>query len=269
MTPTPSRLVLLGHPVDHSISPRFQNAALEAAGIGIRYETIDVVPAMLGRVLALIRGEGIAGNVTIPHKLQVAEACDVLTPVAARAGAVNTFWMDGDRLMGDNTDVGGFARAASQMVGEAPRDLTVGVIGAGGAAAAVLTTVQTWANCGALIFNRTPERAEKLCSRFRSMAQRIGDVRQLATAQLVVNATSVGLHDDTHPVPLDALHPGAAVMDLVYRPGETSWVKAARMRGHRALDGLPMLIEQGALAFERWFGRAPDREVMWQAVTAG
>ena len=266
MTAAPTRLVLLGHPVSHSISPKFQNAALAAAGLDMRYEAMDVVPPMLGRMLALVRAEGIAGNVTIPHKQQVAEACDVLTPVAQRAGAVNTFWMDQDRRMGDNTDVGGFARAASQMLGDTPRDLTVGVIGAGGAAAAVLATIESWTNCRALVLNRTVERADKLCTRFRSIAHRIDDARQLAAAQLVVNATSVGLTDDAMPVALDALSPDAALIDLIYRPGETAWVRTGRNRGHRALDGLPMLIEQGALSFERWFGIQPDREAMWRAV---
>jgi shikimate dehydrogenase len=258
---------LLGHPVSHSISPLFQNAALEAAGLPVRYEAIDVVPAMLGRVLAQIRAEGSAGNVTVPHKQPVAEACDSLTPIAARAGAVNTFWMDGDRLMGDNTDAGGFAAAARRLIGETPTDLTIGLLGAGGAAAAVLATIETWTRCQVLVYNRTPERAEKLVSRFRSVAQRIGDVKQIGRAHLVINATSVGLNDSAFPMDPGLLRQDAAVLDLCYRAGETAWVRAARAKGHRALDGLTMLIEQGALAFERWFGKAPDREAMWNAVS--
>jgi shikimate dehydrogenase len=118
-----------------------------------------------------------------------------------------------------------------------------------------------------MVFNRSAERARELCARFRSIAQPIGDARLLGKAQLVVNATSAGLSDDAVPVDLSLLDPAASVLDLVYRRGETAWVHAARARGHRALDGLTMLIEQGALSFERWFGQPADRSVMWKAVS--
>jgi shikimate dehydrogenase len=263
----PGRLVLLGHPVHHSLSPRFQNAALDEAGIPVRYEAIDVPPGALPALLNELRASRAAGNVTIPHKQRVFEASDVLTPLAARAGAVNTFWMEDDRLVGDNTDVGGFAAAAVRLLGAAPSGLTIGVIGAGGAAAAVLTAIEGWDGCRAIVFNRTPSRAEQLCARFQSVARCIDDARDLVRAQLVVNATSIGLRDNALPLDPTLLALDAGVLDLVYRPGETAWVRAARGRGHRALDGLPMLVEQGALAFERWFGRSPNREVMWRAVS--
>lgn len=262
----PGRLVLLGHPLGHSLSPRFHNAALEAAGIPLRYEALDVAPADLTRALHQLRGEHAAGNVTIPHKERVRRACEVVTPLAARVGAVNTFWTEGDALHGDNTDVGGFDAAVGRLLGERPSSMTVGLLGAGGAAAAVVAAVERWPDSRVLVFNRTAERADALCARFGSVVQRIGDSDALADAHIVVNATSVGLHDDSFPVELGDLRTETAVLDLVYRPGETAWVRAARARGHRALDGLPMLIEQGALAFERWFGRPPDREVMWRAV---
>jgi shikimate dehydrogenase len=262
----PGRLVLLGHPVSQSLSPRFQNAALESAGIPLRYQALDVEPMALPSTLMELRSVRAAGNVTIPHKYDVARACAALTPLAERVGAVNTFWTTDGGLVGDNTDVGGFSAAVVGLLGAPPNGITIGIIGAGGAAAAVLAAVEQWRNCRAIVHNRTADRAERLCARFPSVAQQIDDVRLLAKAQLVVNATSVGLRDDAFPVDPSLLDPSAAVVDLVYRAGETAWVRAARAGGHPAIDGLPMLIEQGALSFERWFGSTADRGVMWQAV---
>jgi len=269
VTHTPGRLVLLGHPLSHSLSPRFQNAALLAAGIPLRYEAVDVEPTAFEDVVATLKGQNAAGNVTIPFKERMHDACGVLSPLAQRVGAVNVFWIDEDgRLVGDNSDVGGFDAAVATLLGACPRDITVGLLGAGGAAAAVLAAVETWPGCTAHVYNRTPERARLLCERFGAVAQPVDDVGVIAGAQLVVNATSIGIRDDAYPLSPSLIAPGAAVIDLVYRPGETAWIRALRARGHRACDGLPMLIEQGALAFERWFGVAPDREVMWRSVSA-
>jgi shikimate dehydrogenase len=266
----PPRLVLLGHPVAHSLSPRFQNAALEAAGIDVRYAAVDVEPSEFEDVVEQLKRERVAGNVTVPFKERMHDACDVLTPLAKRVGAVNTFWVTGDGdLVGDNTDVGGFDYTVATLLGERPRDLTVGVLGAGGAAAGVLAAVEEWQNCTAHVYNRTPERARLLCERFGSVAQPVDDVGVIAGSQLVVNATSLGLRDTSAPMDASLLSPDAIVVDLVYRPGATAFVRAARAHGLRAEDGLLMLCEQGALAFERWFGRAPDRAVMWKALNEG
>jgi shikimate dehydrogenase len=269
VTHTPERLVLLGHPLSHSLSPRFQNAALVAAGMPLRYEAVDVDPTTFEDVVASLKAQNAAGNVTIPFKERMHDACDVLTPLAQRVGAVNVFWIDEDgRLVGDNSDVGGFDAAVATLLGARPRDTTVGLLGAGGAAAAVLAAVETWPGCTSHVYNRTPERARLLCERFGAFAQPVDDIGVIAGAQLVVNATSVGIRDDAYPLAPSLIAPGASVIDLVYRPGETAWIRALRSRGHGVCDGLPMLIEQGALAFERWFGFAPDREVMRRSVSA-
>lgn len=268
MTRRPGRLVLLGHPLGHSLSPRFQNAALEAAGIPLRYEALDVEPSEFERVVDALWKARAAGNVTIPFKERMHDVCDVLTPLARRVGAANVFWTDDrDRLVADNSDVGGFDAAVVGLLGATPRDMTVGVLGAGGAASAVLAAVEMWPGCSAHVFNRTPERARLLCERFRTVAQPVDDIGVIGGAQLVVNATSIGIRDDDYPLDPALIAPGAAVLDLVYRPGESAWTRAVRARGHRACDGLPMLIEQGALAFERWFGTPPDRAVMWASLS--
>ncbi|MEP6493638.1 MAG: shikimate dehydrogenase [bacterium] len=263
----PGRLVLLGHPVGHSLSPTMHNAALQAAGIDLRYEALDVEPSAFERTLVELRGQRAAGNVTVPHKERMYAACHTVTNLARRVGAVNVFWTDpqGD-LVGDNSDVGGVHRAVATLLRREPGDLTVGVIGAGGAAAAVLAAVETWPRCHAHVFNRTPERARLLCERFSTVAQPVDDIGVIAGAQLIVNATSIGLRDGAMPLDPALVPADSAVIDLVYRPGETHFVRALRGRGVVAADGLGMLVEQGALAFETWFGMTPDRAAMWEAL---
>lgn len=262
----PGRLLLLGHPVAHSLSPRIQNAALDSAEISLRYEALDVEPSEFESTLNSLRAQRVAGNVTIPFKERALQACNALTPLAQRVGAVNTWWVDDDgRLWGDNTDVGGFDWAVRRE-GVDPRGLSIGVIGAGGAAAAVLAAVESWSGCLAHVWNRTPERARSLCERFGSVAHPVDDIGVIAGADVVVNATSIGLKDDSVPIDLALLRPESIVCDLVYRPGQTHFVRALRARGVRATDGLPMLVEQAALAFEKWFGLTADRAAMWRAV---
>jgi shikimate dehydrogenase len=264
-------VLLLGHPVSHSLSPVIQNAAIAAAGIDARYDALDVAPLEFAETIARLKAEGVAGNVTIPHKERMRAACDRVTDLAHRVGAVNTFWVDNDGLLvGDNTDVGGFNHAASEVLPDAPRDLSVGILGAGGAAAAVLAAVEGWPGCTAHVYNRTPERARILCERFGSFAQPADDVGVVAGADLLVNATSIGLRDGNVPIDLSLLRREIRVVDLVYRPDETRFVFALRSRGIKATGGLSMLVEQAVLAFERWFGPSIDhgtnRAVMWSAL---
>ena len=251
----------------HSLSPIFQNAALRAARIPLVYEAIDVAPKELRVLLPRLKDQNAAGNVTIPHKLSVHSSCDELTEIAARVGAVNTFWFEAGRLHGDNTDVEGFEAAAKALLGGDPVDARVVLLGSGGAAAAVLAAVEQWTNARVSVVGRHPERAAKLARRFRGVARAEKSIENvLADATLVINATPVGQQNDEMPVDITKIPDSAAVMDLVYRRGATPWVNAARKRGMRAADGLPMLIEQGALSFKKWFGREPDREAMRQSL---
>ncbi len=264
----PSRLLLLGHPVSHSLSPRIQTAALEAAGIRGSYEAMDIEPDAFEDTLTRLRQPRTAGNVTVPFKERMHDACDELSPLAQRVGAVNTWWVETDgRLLGDNTDVPGFDAAVRELLELArpPRDLSVGVLGAGGAAAAVLAAAETWPGVVVHVFNRTPERARVLCERFGSNVHAVDDIGIVGGSDLVVNATSVGLANDACPIDAGLLAPTAAVLDLVYRRGGTAFVREMQSRGRRAMDGLTMLVEQAAFAFERWFGVTPDRSAMWRA----
>jgi shikimate dehydrogenase len=265
--PLPGRLVLLGHPVSHSLSPRFQNAALRAAGIPLVYEALDIAPDALASTFAELAEQHAAGNVTIPHKEAVASLCTRRSALAERCGAVNTFWHEGGALVGDNTDVGGVDAIALALLGKARPTARVALLGAGGSAAAVLAAAERWGSATVRLYNRGMERARALASRFGASVQVVESVDDaLDDATLVVNATPVGLRDDAFPVAVDRIPRGAAVLDLVYRSGETPWVRAARDAGHRAADGEGMLVEQGALSFERWFGIEPDRNAMWSAL---
>jgi shikimate dehydrogenase len=263
MKQVPTKLVLLGHPVSHSLSPRMHAAALRSANLSVSYEAQDVLPQDLASVLDRLRLERAAGNVTVPHKEQAMRRCGRVTSTARRVGAINTFWVEDDMLVGDNTDVAGFSRAVVAQRGAPSGGASIAVIGAGGAAAAVLAAVAGWPGCRARVWNRTAARAIALVGRFPDtavVASSLADA--IDGAMLVVNATTIGMSDDAVPVEPAILPPGAEVFDLVYRAGETEWVRAARALGHRATDGLAMLVEQGALAFERWFDQPADRAAM-------
>jgi shikimate dehydrogenase len=265
-THPPTRLVLLGHPLGHTLSPALHGAALASAGRPIRYDAVDVTPERLDRTLDALFAEHAAGNVTLPHKPAVAARCARRSADAERAGAVNTFWREANALVGHNTDVGGFDTSARALLDDEVDGLAIAVIGAGGAAGGVLTALERWPRPAVRVWSRTRDRADALAARFGVQSAATLD-EALADASLVVNATPMGLRDDDpHPIEPDRLPPTAAVLDLVYRRGETRWVHAARALGHRAADGLHMLVEQAALAEECWFGGVADREAMWQAV---
>lgn len=281
----PNRLVLIGHPVSHSLSPIFQGAALKSAGINAPYDALDVTPDALSRVLRDLSRGSVAGNVTIPHKEAVAAACSRLTDIAARVGAVNTFWHEKGKLVGHNTDVEG-ARAAiasvlqsnaltpttpvdTSAVDADKKPLAVAILGAGGAAAAVIIALESFAPVDITIAARTTTRAEALVERLGVKANIVQDAKTaVQSASLVINCTPVGLRDGEFPVEVEALARGARVLDLIPRGGETAWIREARLQGHVADDGTRMLVEQGAAAFEQWFGIVPDRASMWRALKA-
>lgn len=264
----PERLALFGHPVAQSLSPAMHNAALAASGRTIRYETIDVLPENFDAALREFVASGGAGNVTIPHKLHAFQRMDACTEPANKSGAVNTFWRDDyNRLCGHNTDVAGFTSMIAELLGDTPSNMRVAVLGSGGAAGAVLTAIAEWPGMTATVHGRDLARAA--VSRMRhSVVVRAASMRDplIGEADIVVNATPVGMSSDDLPVELDRVAPTAIIVDLVYGANETAWVRAARARGHRAVDGLSMLLHQGVAAFECWFNEEPDQFAMKQAL---
>jgi shikimate dehydrogenase len=216
---------------------------------------------------AKLAAEGAGGNVTVPHKVAFLPLCDEVSSIASRVGAVNTFWSSGGKLRGDNTDVGGFDAAARELLGDVPGDLTVAVIGAGGAAAAILGALESWPGATVRLYARNAARASSLAGRFGDFARAESSAGSaLAGAMLIVNATPIGMSDDSLPFSLADIPKGAAILDLVYKRGGTALVRLAQAAGFRAADGTTMLIEQGALSFERWFGFTPDKKVMRDAM---
>lgn len=267
----PSALVILGQPVAQSLSPVFQNAALQALQIAVHYDRQDVAADELDAVLAACRARNCGGNVTMPHKSAVFARAAHRTPIAERTGAVNTFWWEDGRLMGHNTDVAGIA-ATIRALCPYGIDGDVVVLGAGGSAAAILVALEgagRAADSRTIVLARTPERAETLVQRVDTQAQVAEHGAPVAWSRvaLVINATPTGMRaDDALPMDPALLSPNAAVFDLVYTNGGTRWVNVARARGLHAEDGLRMLVEQGAAAFETWFGMQAPREVMWRAL---
>ncbi|MBM3885890.1 MAG: shikimate dehydrogenase [Gemmatimonadetes bacterium] len=266
--PSLRRVVLLGHPVAHSLSAVFQNAAIAASGIAARYEAVDVAPAAFASMFASMRETDGAGNVTVPHKSAAYAACDVRTAVAERTGAVNTFWVEGGRIVGDNTDVAG-VRAVLAAFGETRLNgARIALLGAGGAAAAVLEAVRG-DGVSVRLWSRFARGGDALGARFPEMdIAASADLESACDgADVIINATPIGLTGGAIPVDPDRLPSNARVLDLVYRRvGTTPWVAACRAAGIRAEDGLTMLVAQGAAAFRRWFGREPDVQVMWESV---
>lgn len=264
-------VALLGSPVSHSLSPVFQNAAFRAAGVDGVYVALRCDAADLPGLVRGIARAGGAGNVTVPHKEAAALLVDRSTGAVERTGACNAFWLEDDEIVGDNTDVAGFAAAAALLAGE-PRGARVLLVGAGGAARAVLCAL---ADAGAeevVVVNRTPGRAEALLERIPVpgiRVRRAPSAAELAGERfdLAVNSTPLGLRpEDPFPVPLHGGPEVASALDLVYAPGETAWVRALRERGIPAADGLEMLLRQGAAAFERWWGVPAPLEAMRAAL---
>ncbi|WP_310569405.1 shikimate dehydrogenase [Gemmatimonas sp.] len=270
----PSRLVILGHPVAHSLSPVFQNAALLDAGIPVVYDREDVAPDALTEALRRLAAEGAGGNITIPHKEAAAALISRCTPTARRVGAVNTFWTEQGELVGHNTDVDGAVATIRALVPaevSAPGDRSVVLLGAGGSAAATLVALSSLGYHRITMVARTTGRAHALSERLAIPAQVVRPdalERVVADAELVINATPIGLRDDALPMLVAMIPARCAVFDLVYRRGRTPWIAACREAGRRAEDGLRMLVEQGASAFEAWFDVLAPRAVMWRALDA-
>ncbi|TFH57863.1 MAG: shikimate dehydrogenase, partial [Gemmatimonadales bacterium] len=220
---------------------------------------------MVGFVRGLAMSGG-GGNITLPHKEKAATVVDVRSPAVKRTGACNTFWLEDGKIHGDNSDVEGFSGALEVFLGGPPEGKRVLVLGAGGAARACLVSLMDGGVDEVQILNRTRDRARVVARRIGGARVRVLDGPKEADGQsydLVVNTTRLGLNpDDPLPLDLQRLKRVGAVMDMVYLPRPTPFVEAARELGIRAADGMEMLVQQGAVSFERWWGQKPSLEVM-------
>jgi shikimate dehydrogenase len=257
-------LGVCGWPVAHSRSPQMHNAALAAAGLSDwRYIRLPLPPELFEEtVRALPAAEFRGVNVTIPHKHAALALADRASEAARAIGAANTLTFEPDgAIEAENTDAPGLLAALPAD----PAGRTCLVLGAGGAGRAAAWALRQAGAADVAVWNRTPERAENLAAKLGVRAVRDPDV-----ADIVVNCTAVGLHDpdDTFkalPLRADDLGAGSLVVDMVYRSGGTRLLEAARTRGATVVDGLEILIAQGAVSFERWTGQVAPRQAMREA----
>ena len=268
-------LGIIGYPLGHSISPIFQQAALDAEGIDARYEGWETAPEDLKSRLESFREEGFVGaSVTIPHKESVMALLDDVSKTARLIGSVNTIVRREGKLTGHNTDAPGFLRGLRDQGEFEPRGKRVVVVGTGGAGRAVVFGLAGEGVASMMLVNRTLSRAERLgrevSQAFPALRLSVeGEIPEGAEYDLLVNGTSVGMRhtgvEDASPVLRDRIVQGSLVYDLIYNPEETVLLKLAREVGARTLGGLPMLVFQGAEAFELWFERRAPVEAMFKA----
>lgn len=266
-----------GYPLTHTISPAFQQPAFDRYGIPAVYRPYPVTAAALPDFIAALREPAWLGlNVTIPHKEAVKDLLDQCTATAETIGAVNTLFKENGKLMGDNTDAHGFLTALRADGAADPAGARVLVLGAGGAGRAVLAALAQAGAARVTLANRHRARAENLLAALsaalRAQETAVVDwdsaaLRQAAAAaDIIVNSTAVGMAKgpapELSPLPPDVFHSGQVVFDLVYTPRRTPLLRHAQAGGARALDGLPMLVYQGAAAFERWTGKPAPLKLM-------
>jgi shikimate dehydrogenase len=268
------RLAVIGHPIGHSRSPAMHNAAFAELGLADKwsYEAIEATPAQFAERIREMPAEGFVGaNVTVPHKGAALGLADDASEIAAAIGAANTLSFERDSIRADNTDATGFLAALPTE----PAGMRALVLGAGGAARAVVWALTSeGADVG--IWNRTRERAAALAADLGGDVIEPGE-RPLPARDfdLIVNATAVGMGDSSNAAPgadLKALRVDAdgfedrqVVIDLAYGPNETDLIRAARERGAAVVDGLEVLVRQGAESFRIWTGIAPPLEAMRRA----
>jgi shikimate dehydrogenase len=257
------KLAVIGHPVAHSRSPSMQNAALGALGLeDWSYRAIDAAPGAFEMTVRELASVGYAGvNVTVPHKQAALALADAASEASQQIGAANTLVFDGKRIEAHNTDADGLLASLP----ESPRGRRVLVLGAGGAARAAIWAL-LWEGAEVEVWNRTPEKAAALCAELGGAA--ITDPHQDAY-EAIVNTSSAGLGGedpfDQLPLEPDLFAAGQTVVDMVYGERRSPLLEAAEKAGGAAVDGLEILVQQGARSLELWTGREPDLDVMRRA----
>ena len=263
---------VLGDPVAHSLSPAIHNAAFRAADRRARYVARRVSSAACGEVMRALALDGGGGNVTVPHKERVVPFLDRRTRAVAATGACNAFWAQGGEVWGDNTDVEGFRGVWRRVVRPVESASPVLVVGAGGAARAVLHGLVRSSEAGPLhilLWNRTTGRARRLADELGDDRVRLADDWRGTAPAVVVNTTSVGIRGRRRPIDLGAMAARPrAVIDLVYGRHPTPLCRQATRLGIAATDGRGMLVLQAEASYARWFGEAPPAGVMARALEA-
>jgi len=263
MIASKKRACVIGWPVAQSLSPAIHGFWLREYGIEGEYTKAEVEPGGLPAFVAAMRGEGFEGaNVTIPHKIEAYDLCKRLDSAAKAIGAVNTLWFEGEALCGSNTDAAGFlTNLDEQARGWDGGHSRAAVIGAGGAALAIVWALQNRGFSRINIVNRSHGKAMDLANKFSSVVPFYFDQMSeaLIGATFIANTSSLGM-DGFPPleINLDSVQADATVCDIVFKPLETALLRQARERGLRAVDGLGMLMYQAVPGFEKWFGIEPS-----------
>jgi len=267
---------VIGLPIRHSLSPAIFNAAFSASGLDWAYLAFEVPEGAAGLAMAGVRSLGLEGvSVTMPHKAAVISALDELADDADALGAVNCVARRGTTLIGHNTDGPGFVDSLRLDEGMDPAGRSFAVLGAGGAARAVVRALGRAGASEVVVVNRSAGPAEQAAA-FAGAVGRVGVAEDAGEADVVVNATPLGMGivvsrtGDPEPMPIDPalLQAGQIVVDLVYHPALTPLAEAARARGIRTVNGLGMLIHQAAHAFRTWTSEEPPLEAMSAAAVA-
>jgi shikimate dehydrogenase len=265
---------LIGYPVAHSKSPRIHGIWRQRHNIAGRYELLAIAPEHLAREIPKLKARGLAGfNVTVPHKITIMEYLDGVDAAAQKIGAVNIVTHHNGRWLGSNSDAYGFITHLRESLGElAPYLPRVVLLGAGGAARAAMVALKEAGAGEMIVTNRTLESAQKLATEFGAEVTP-WDAREnaLSGATLLVNTTSLGMAGkEPLLLNLEKLPRAAAVYDIVYAPLETNLLREARARGHKAVDGLGMLLYQAQRAFTLWHGVTPavDEELRQEVLAS-
>lgn len=263
MFKTPLRAGVIGHPVAHSKSPLIHRHWIEKHGLNATYEAIDIPPENLEERVKALFAQGFAGfNVTIPHKQAVMALCDALDETARAIGAVNTVYHENGKVRGTNTDAFGFMAHLRQTLGPEFRVEKAAVLGAGGAARAVVFALLQEGCSDIRISNRSLERAAALAAMNPQKVRAVswdGRGAMLDEVDVFINTTSLGMTGQPPlEITLDSLPHQAAVYDIVYAPLMTPLLTDAQIRGHKIVTGLGMLLHQARGGFEKWFGVCPE-----------
>ncbi len=273
---------IFGHPLSHTLSPAMHEAAFRELGVDANYIVLELVPAAFKKLMDRSSRLSLSGfNVTVPYKEAVMEYLDTVRPEARAMGAVNTVFKQGKRWVGTNTDMEGFLRALMKDGGFLPAGKKAVILGAGGAARAVVYGLSRKGIREVLIADCFPQKARKIASNMRRLFKRVvyhavaagtPEVKKaLQKADVIINATPIGLRaQDPKVIPESWVPRGSSkkifFMDLIYNPAMTPFLKVARKKGHRTLNGFGMLLYQGVRALEHWTGRKAPVGVMRRAL---
>lgn len=264
-----TRAAVIGSPVTHSLSPLLHNAAFNSLGMDWEYLALEITESELDEVLAQMRSGNLGGlSVTMPFKTRVASLVDECTSIAEKLSAVNCVVANEKGLIGHNTDGDGFLNGLIHEAQFDPKGKKVAVIGAGGAARAVIEALARSGAASIMVVNRTPAKAESAADLAGEVGA-VGTLKDISGADLVVNATSIGMKDNQVDIPcsVDLLHSSQLVVDLIYHPLETRWISLAKQKGIDSHNGVSMLLFQAAEAFTLWTGEEAPISIMQEAIT--